>query len=89
MLHFDKFTVKNQEAIQKAIELAQEFGHQQIDPEHLTLALIKEDGSIFSVLLERLGISSGDLLSKLKEEFRKKPAVEGAESGHLSSFLNN
>ena len=48
MLRFDKITHKNQEAIENALQLASEFNHPQIELEHLTYALLKEEGGIIA-----------------------------------------
>jgi ATP-dependent Clp protease ATP-binding subunit ClpB len=94
MIKFDKFTQKNQEAIQKALELASELGHQQIDSDHLLYAYLKDDaqsehGGIFSEFLERLGISSRDIEAKLDQSLEKKLKVEGAsQQPFLSNALN-
>lgn len=94
MFKIDKFTEKNQQAIQKALELASELGHQQIEAEHLLYAYLKEDagsehGGIFSEFLEKFGISSQNIISKLNEALERKSRVEGG-SGQpfLSSQLN-
>lgn len=86
-MHFDKFTLKNQEAVQKAIELAQELGHQQLEPEHLAVALLHDTEGIISGLLGRLGVSPDRLLKKLTADLKNRPRVEGAtgDQPHLSS----
>lgn len=88
MLSFDKFTHKNQEAIQRSIELAGEFGHQQIEPEHLTYALLKEEDGIVVAILNRLGVPVKDLLTNLEQDFKKHPSVEGGGQPFLSNALN-
>lgn len=86
-MRFEKFTLKNQEAIQKAIELAQELGHQQLEPEHLAVALLHDTEGIIRVLLGHLGISPDRLLEKLTADLKNRPRVEGAtgDQPHLSS----
>lgn len=88
-MQFDKFTIKNQEAIQKAAELAQEFGHQQLEPEHVVVALLHDSEGVVNGLLGRLGISSPRLLEKLTGYLKDRPKVEGANEGqpHLSLRL--
>ena len=66
-MQFEKFTKKNQEAVQQAIELAVELGHQQIDPEHLTYAFLKIEGSLFFLFLERFNVSIPIFLKKLEK----------------------
>lgn len=84
-MRFDKFTQKNQEAIQRAVELAMEFGHQQIDIDHLTYAFLKVDGGIVSGLLKLINISEDTLLKRLEEQFARKASVEGTQQPFLSN----
>ena len=89
-MNFDKFTLKNQEAIQKAVELAKELGHQQLEPEHLAVALLHDTEGIVGSLLNRVNVSSKHLLEKLTGDLEKRPKVEmntGVEP-HVSSRLN-
>ncbi len=90
MFRLDKFTIKNQEAIQRSVELAYEFGHQQIEPEHLIYSLLKEEEGMFSSLLNRFNIPVEDILAKLEAELKKKPSVEGSnQQPFLSQSLND
>ncbi len=75
----DKFTIKTQETIQRAIEKAQELNHQQIEPEHLALALLKEEGGLVAKMLERINIPAGPLIERLSLDLQKRPQVEGQE----------
>jgi ATP-dependent Clp protease ATP-binding subunit ClpA len=54
---FDKFTEKAQEALQGAAELARDHGQQAVEPEHLLLALVREEEGVARTLLERAGAS--------------------------------
>ena len=75
----DKFTVKSQETLQQALQLAQELKHQQIDPDHLTYALLSEKEGIVPLMLERLGVSVPAVLKQLEDHFQTKPQVEGQD----------
>ncbi|MFA6378257.1 MAG: ATP-dependent chaperone ClpB [Candidatus Omnitrophota bacterium] len=88
MLNFDKFTVKNQEAIQKALELARELGHQQIEPEHLLVAYLHDQEGIFYKMLALKNVSVDTLLKELEEQLSKKSSVQGASAPFLSDRLN-
>jgi len=88
MIKFDKLTQKNQEALSRAMELATELEHQQIDCEHLTYAYLKEENGIFISILERLGISTADVLSELEDGFSKKPSVQSDQPPFVSNHLN-
>lgn len=88
VMRFDKFTQKNQEAIQRAAELAMELGHQQIDPDHISYALLKLDGGIIGSFLEKLNIPKDDLLKRIEAELQKKATVEGVEQPFLAKETN-
>jgi ATP-dependent Clp protease ATP-binding subunit ClpB len=64
-MRFDKFTLKNQEAVQKAVELAQELGHQQLEPEHVAVALIHDAQGIVGSLLAKIGISFRTIIREI------------------------
>lgn len=78
-MKFDKFTVKSQEAIQAALQLAQEHNHQQIDSVHLTYALLQDEQGLVVPILDQVGVSAKLLLKKLDEELSKLPQVQGQE----------
>ncbi len=88
MLRLDKFTMKSQEAVQNALQLASERGHQEITPEHLAYSLLKEREEIVPSILEKMGISTVSLLQSLENELRQKPQVEGASGPYVSNSLN-
>ncbi len=87
MFRLDKFTLKSQEAIQKSLELADALTHQQIEPEHLSLSLLKDQEGLVPAILEQLGISVSSLISPIEKDLEKRPQVEGVQP-HLSSSLN-
>lgn len=86
-MRLDKFTTKMQEAIQGALQFATELKHQQIEPEHLLVALLQDKEGISAAIIDKLGISTSSLMSKLEQELRNKPQVEG-QSPFLSGRLN-
>jgi ATP-dependent Clp protease ATP-binding subunit ClpB len=57
-MRLDKLTIKLQEALQEAINIAQERRHQQVEPEHLLYALLRQEGSILLPLFDSLGMPS-------------------------------
>ena len=79
-----RLTQKSQEAVQSAQTLAVRYGHQQIDGEHLLLALLS-DGGLVGRLLERMGAQAEDLRSALSQELERRPKVggPGAEAGKI------
>lgn len=72
----DKFTVKSQEAIQKAQDLAQNKGNQQVDVEHLLSVLIEE--GITLEILKSLGTDISELKKEINAELEKMPKVLGS-----------
>ena len=87
-IRFDKFTQKNQEVIQHAVQLAIELGHQQIETEHLTYALLKIEGGLAPSFLERFNIPVSQILSQLDIVLEKKPVVEGGGQPFISQVTN-
>ncbi len=75
----DKLTIKSQEALQEAQHLAEKHEHQQIEPEHLIAAILKQDGGIAVPLLKKLGADPAVLLTKLESALQKIPRVSGGE----------
>ena len=65
MMRFDRFTERAQEAAQRAAEIIQRFGHNQIDTEHILLALIEQPEGAISQILQTLNIQGGDLSDRL------------------------
>ncbi len=77
-LRFDKFTVKAQEAVQAAQALADRESHQQIEPEHLLVALLDQpDGGVVSPLLAKLGARAEAIRREAEAEVRRFPKVTG------------
>ncbi|MDQ7916382.1 ATP-dependent chaperone ClpB [Mesonia sp. MT50] len=78
-MNFNNFTIKSQEAIQQAQQLAQELGHQQIENEHLFKAISMVDENVTPFLLKKLSINVNlftQLLDKTLESF---PKVSGGD----------
>ena len=87
-MNFNNFTIKAQEAIQQAQELALANHHQQIETAHILKSLIKEDEGITLYLLKKLNVNVGQLNARLDEVFNKLPKVEGGGSQYLSQSAN-
>jgi ATP-dependent Clp protease ATP-binding subunit ClpB len=76
-IRWDKFTVKAQEAVQRASELASERGNPELLPVHLLAALIEDRAGIVPPILEKIGIGPQAVLSDLHRELEKLPKVSG------------
>ena len=78
MVRFDKFTVKAQEAVADAQNIAGEKHHQFLEVEHLLLALLRQGGGTVPSLLAKLGADTGAIASEVEAELDKMPKVTGA-----------
>ncbi|HNX52764.1 MAG TPA: Clp protease N-terminal domain-containing protein [Pontiellaceae bacterium] len=85
MMDFNKMTQKVREAFQSAQALAAEAGHQQIDGEHLLLALLRQQDGLAPQLFERMEASAPTAMARLEQELKKLPSVSGpgTESGKI------
>jgi ATP-dependent Clp protease ATP-binding subunit ClpB len=89
MLRFDKMTVKAQEALQQANDVAARHENQQIEPVHLLGALVAQTDGVVPPLLARLGIRSEALTQEIEREIARLPKVQGFAQQHLGKSLNN
>jgi ATP-dependent Clp protease ATP-binding subunit ClpB len=69
-MNFNNYTIKSQEAIQQAQELAQGFGHQQIENEHIVKALFNVDENVLPFLLKKLNVNIS-ILQQITRKFSK------------------
>src|SRR5262245_45492938 len=81
----DRFTIKAQEAVQAAQQLAQERSHQQLDAEHLALALMQQEDSLIPQLLQRLGVHLQPIVSDVESELGRRATVQGASQVYPTS----
>jgi len=89
-IRWDKFTVKAQEAVQRANELAAEHGNPELQPLHLLGALLEDKEGIVPPVLEKIGIGPQAVLSEVYRELEKLPKVSGQSAQPaLSSETNN
>jgi ATP-dependent Clp protease ATP-binding subunit ClpB len=80
--NFNKLTVKAQEIIQNAIEIAQSYNNQILEPEHLLAALIQEKGSIADSILQKTGGNINNIRIKVIDLLEKLPKVSGTGIGN-------
>ena len=83
----ERFTEKALEALQQAAELARETGTQAVEPDHLLLALIRQDEGVARTLLERAGASVQALQPALVSAIERFPKVSGGGNPYLSEEL--
>src|ERR1700689_1522758 len=90
-IRWDKFTVKAQEAVQRANQLASEHGNPELAPLHILAALVEDREGIVAPVLEKIGIAPQSVLSDLYKEIEKLPKVSGssgAQQPSMSSQVN-
>ena len=88
-IRWDKFTVKAQEAVQRASQIAAENGNPEILPVHLLAALIEDREGIVPPVLEKIGIGPQAVLSEVYNEINRLPKISGAAAQpNLSQALN-
>lgn len=75
----NNYTTKSQEALQQAQIIAQGFGHQQIENEHLYKAIAEVDENVLPFILEKLGVNQVLVDKVVEQELQHYPKVEGAE----------
>ena len=76
-MNFDQFTLKAQDALQEASALAQQNDHAEIGLEHLLIALLEQKDGLVKPIVERIGVSAGDLDSAAKNLLASYPKVTG------------
>lgn len=86
-MNMNQFTEKSQLAISEAQSIAIRFGHQNVDVEHLVLALVEQENGLVGRLLEHMGHTPGRYLESLTRELKKKPAVSGPGAGPDSIYV--
>jgi len=89
MLRFEKMTVKAQEALQSAQEVAARHENQQVEPIHLLAALVSQPDGVVSPLLARLGIRTEMLSQDIDREIGRLPRVTGFAQQNMSRALND
>jgi ATP-dependent Clp protease ATP-binding subunit ClpC len=85
MMRFDRFTERAQEAAQRAAEIIQRYGHNQIDTEHILLALIEQPQGVIPQLLETLKVDTEALTERLDYVLRTSPKANifGGGAGQI------
>jgi ATP-dependent Clp protease ATP-binding subunit ClpB len=89
MLRFEKMTVKAQEALQSAQEVAARHENQQVEPIHLLTALVAQPDGVVPPLLARLGIRPEMLSQEIEREMERLPRVTGFAQQNMSRALND
>ncbi len=91
-MNLDKFTLKAQDAVMHAQQIAQEHGHQQIEVEHLLKSLLDNPESVPYSVIRKIGSNVNQIKNNLDESIAKMPKVSGAGgigNLYISQRLNN
>ena len=87
-MNIQKFTQKSIEAINLLEKIASEFGNQEIEQEHLLYALVHQENSLLSRLLEKMGIQRQYFENALENALNARPKVSGGAQPYIGQYLN-
>ncbi|MDE6311924.1 MAG: ATP-dependent chaperone ClpB [Muribaculaceae bacterium] len=87
-MNFNNFTIKSQEAIQKAVEITRSSGAQAIEPVHLLKGVIEEGESLVKFIFQKIGANLQGLVAKVDADIASQPKVSGGEP-YLSRTSND
>src|SRR5690606_17868954 len=90
-MNLNNYTIKSQEAVQQAQQLAQSFGHQQIENEHLFKAIFEVDENVLPFILKKLNVNINLLQQTLEKQLESYSKVTGGDimlSREASKSLN-
>jgi ATP-dependent Clp protease ATP-binding subunit ClpC len=84
-MRFDRFTERAQDAANRSIEILQRYGHNQVDTEHILLALLEQPEGVVPQILEKLGVDVEVMRGRLDEVLRHSPkaAIYGGGAGQV------
>src|SRR5947207_216693 len=82
-MQLDQLTLKAQAALQQAQQLAHRYSHQEMNGEHLLLALVDQQDSLMPELLQKLGVALPRLKQDLEQELARRHKVQGAGSADV------
>ncbi|HUL44911.1 MAG TPA: ATP-dependent chaperone ClpB [Bacteroidota bacterium] len=84
-MNFNKFTLKSQEAVQNAQEIATSYNNQSIDPEHLLAALVQDSQGVVVPILQKIGANVDYIKIKVNEAVERLPKISG--TGLANQFI--
>ncbi len=86
--NFNKFTVKAQETVQNAIEIAQNYNNQIVEPEHLLAAILQDESNVAVSIIHKSGANLNQLKIKIGELLERLPKVSGSGIGNQQLSMN-
>src|SRR5437762_4036049 len=84
-MNFNKLTVKGQESVAEAQNLARGAGNPEVTPDHLLVALLRQEGGIVAPILNKLGLNPGAIEAEAAAEIGKMSKVGGASAEPMVS----
>ncbi|ANU63703.1 ATP-dependent chaperone ClpB [Muribaculum intestinale] len=87
-MNFNNFTIKSQEAIQKAVEIAKGAGNQAIEPVHLLKGILTEGDSLLTFIFQKVGANASQVAGSIDRSIESEPKVSGGEP-YLSRTSND
>ena len=87
-MNFDKYTIKAQETVQEAVNIAQRAGQQSIEPVHLLKALLEKAADVTNYIFQKLGVNAMQVSTLVNSEVEHLPRVAGGNP-YLSNDANN
>ncbi len=87
-MNLSKFTQNSIQAVQNCEKLAYEYGHQEIDQEHLLYSLLKLEDSLILKLIEKMEINKEHFLENVESKLASRPKVSGGSQLYISNALN-
>ena len=84
----DKFSIKAQEAVQEAVNIAQRNGQQTIEPVHLLSGILEKATDVTNYIFQKLGMNGQQIAMLLRQEMQHLPRVQGGGQPYLSNETN-
>jgi ATP-dependent Clp protease ATP-binding subunit ClpB len=88
-MRIDRFTSKMQEGLREGQTLASQMQHQEVTPEHLLLALLRQPDGLARPLLEKLNVRVPEVEAQLEQALARRPKISGAAEQYISADLRN
>ena len=86
--NFNRLTVKAQEIVQTAIEIAQNYNNQIVEPEHLLAAIVQETGNVAESIIKKTGGNFSAVKIKVNQLLESLPKVSGTGLGNQQMSQN-
>lgn len=86
--NFNKFTVKAQETVKNAIEIAQNYNNQIVEPEHLLAAILQDESNVAVSIIHKSGANINQMRIKIGELLERLPKVSGSGIGNQQLSVN-